>query len=315
MRLLKLSLLFAILLSFTIIYLSCDDSGIINNNKVDLTFSNLQRLDPQLDGLYEGWVSFPDIGYISIGKFNISSAGIPVDTNGNPLTFKLKYQVEDINTATGGLITIVPPGGVDTFGTKFLAGPKSSNENYILFNVSMESDSILGWIASQFPYDNAQYMICNPTDTSHLGTRGLWFTKDINGTSKSITIAGLWGKPWTYQAWVIDTVANMTYNIGRFDDADHGDDYHQCEGNNPEFDKPGNDWVQPNCPGGMPSIVNLNAGKYKVMITLEPKNDINWSPFFIRLFYGTIMVSAPGVVASIPNVTALPTAVIQVSKN
>ena len=319
MKFIKLSSFLAIATAITFIYLSCDDAGIINNNNMSFTFKNLQNLDTSVDGIYEAWIYFPLNGYISIGKFNISISGQPVDPSGQPITFKLKYQVPDINGALGGLVTIVPPGGgVDTFGTKFLAGPKTSNNNYLVFNVSMESDTILGSAATQMPYDTARYILYNPTDSiSRIGYKGIWFTKDTNGNEASLTLSNIPpNRSWIYQAWVMDNSSRKIYNVGRFSSPNGNDDYNNCQGPNPGFNKPGNDWIEPDCPPGMPQITNLNNGNYSVFITLEPKyRAAETNPFFIRLFSGNISVSAPGVMATIPNVTILPTATIQISKN
>lgn len=70
-------LLLLISVSFITVYQSCDDAGVLPTYDVTFSQTNMKRLSPQADGLYEAFMSFNSSGghndnaYISMGKFNI----------------------------------------------------------------------------------------------------------------------------------------------------------------------------------------------------------------------------------------------------
>jgi hypothetical protein len=284
-----------------------------------------------VDGIYEAWISVPvhmfdhdDELYISCGRFNVNpSTGGIIDTNGNPVSLTLKFKPANINDAEDALITIEPPFDTDTLpGIRLLGGTVTNSAEFLTANLSMTYDHILGTIAEGFPAATAGYILNTPTSDTTAYNKGLWFTADTNGTSTSLTVMSIPDTlDWTYQAWVFEVDRadhEHIYNMGRFSNPSLADDNQQCQGNPPSFvyNKPGHDWIQPNCPGGgLPDILNLNTGTYRVVITLEPRTELAvTNPFFIRLFEGVISVAGPGTVGNVQNVTALPTATIKIAK-
>jgi hypothetical protein len=319
-----------LMLCFVFLFNSCDDSGITaDKKKIEFSFTGLQRLNQQVDGVYEGWLSVgsgldhDDNSYRSVGRFNISASGQLVDTAGNPASLNLS-RISDVNLTEDALITSEQPGDNDTLpGIKLLGGVKTIVSGSLVFEMSMGYSEILP-VSGQFAGATARYMLASPTNqyASNTPQLGIWFSLDTNGSSTGLTLPTLPDTAeWTYQAWIVDNLdsVNNIYNIGRFTRSDQADDNSQCKGPNNVWNVPGSDWIQPNCPGGgIPDIVNLNNSNYKVWITLEPKSETNGlpRPFFIRLFYGTVLVTGGfGNTFSVGNTTSLPTAQIRLSVN
>jgi len=327
----KIFLLFCCLLSTLL--LNCSDSNTTQPvNTADISVTNLKPLNPQVEGVYEAWVSVEtsldhdDEAYRSLGRFNIASNGSLIDTLGNPFSLKIS-RIGNINLTEDALITIEPPGDNDTLpgNIKFLGGAKSPQGNTLVFNLTMGYSEILGNIALQFSTASAEYLLASPsTGDSNQFNRGIWFSKTTSGpTVPGLTLPTIPDTlDWTYQAWVIDsTNTSWLYNIGRFNASLEVDDYQQCQFNPPAqtWPVPGNDWIQPNCPGGgLPDITNLNSGIYRLLITLEPRFEQGSAllkPFYIQLFYGNLLPGTYGTVLSLPNVSAgtMPSAVIRLS--
>jgi hypothetical protein len=309
---------------------SCDDAGVTVDKK-NITFSQtgLKPLNQQSEGVYEAWISLStsldhgDDAYISVGRFNISSTGGLLDTSGGTGSLNLN-SIPDVNATEDAIITIELPGDNDTIpGTRVLGGAKVIEGGFVVFNMTMDYSEVLP-ISNQFSSASAQYLLASPTEqfASFNLTHGIWFTLDTNGSAPGLTLPSLPDTAeWTYQAWVVDNrdSVNRIYNIGRFTKSNDKDDNQQCEANPPAqtWLLPGHDWIQTNCPGGgIPDIDNLNNSNFKVMITLEPKFETGGlsKPFFIRLFYGNLLVTGPfGSTATAPNTTVLPTAKIKLS--
>ncbi len=307
---------------------SCDDAG-VSVDKKNITFShaNLKPLNQQTDGVYEAWISVGtgldhgDDAYISVGRFNISAAGELLDTSGGAGALNLNG-ISNVNLTEDALITIEPPGDFDTIpGTKLLGAAKVIEDGFVVFNLTMDYAEVLP-ISNQFAGATARYLLASPTDNyaSFNLIHGLWFSQDTTGSSPGLTLPSLPDTAeWTYQAWVVDNrdTVNRIYSIGRFMVSNQPDGNQQCSGSLPGWNLPGHDWIQANCPGGgIPDIDNLNNSNFKVMITLEPKFETGGlpSPFYIRLFYGTVLVSgAFGSTSTVANTTVLPTAKIKLS--
>jgi hypothetical protein len=75
--------------------------------------------------------------------------------------------------------------------------------------------------------------------------------------------------------------------MGRFQDPYHADldAAGPCKGPNQGWDKPGQDWIQSNCPPGKPQIYFGNR-VHGVFITLEPVfRQVGDNPFYLKLFW------------------------------
>jgi hypothetical protein len=193
----------------------------------------------------------------------------------------------------------------------------------------MTYNEILGNIAAQFSSSAAKYLLASPTtgDTTQF-YRGVWFSQNLGGSIPGLTLGSIPDTmDWTYQAWVIDSrdSLNYIYNIGRFDAPNERDNNQQCEQIQPveQWNLPGHDWIQANCPSGLPEINSsnpLNNGFFRLLVTLEPRFEQGIAiskPFYIKLFYGNLEPSSYGTVLNLANVSAacLPSAVIRLSTN
>ena len=321
-----------LILSIAFIYSSCsDDTANPTQNVIDFSYTNLKPLNQNVEGVYEAWLSVEtgfdhdDAAYRSLGRFNITSSGLIVDTSGNPFTLKLN-RISNINQTEDALVTIEPPGDNDTIpgNIRLLGGAKTQQGSSLVFNLTMSYNEVLGNIATQFPSSTAKYLLASPTtgDTNQFN-RGAWYTQNTNGSVPGLTLSSIPDTmDWTYQAWVIDSrdSTNRIYNMGRFDKPDTTDSYNQCQGSLPPWLVPGNDWIQPNCPSGIPQITDFNNGFYELLITLEPRFEQGSAiskPFYLKLFYGNLEPSTYGTVLNLANVSSsyLPSAVIRLTTN
>src|SRR5690349_9461681 len=111
MNLIKL-LVFAIFVSL-IIYMGCDDSGILPSEvpkgRISFTPANLKTLDVNTDGFYKLWIGLDSAGnrvWYSAGEFNVNATGTPVDLSGNAMTFTYTGDTNQLYLATRALVTL-----------------------------------------------------------------------------------------------------------------------------------------------------------------------------------------------------------------
>ncbi len=296
------------ILTFPILYIGCDNSGIVvHSPSAVFDHGNYPNLPDDEHATYELFVSFSSGAngqgpktYCSMGKFNIATTGQAVDLSGSPIKFKFDFS-PDMSKAVDAIITIEPYPDNDTVpnGPVFMGGGKALVNTVYEFDFTMNFWGGLGQIADQFRTDNAQFILASPSAgyPSAQFTRGVWFTPDSTGTNPGITCASLPDSlKWTYHAYLIDTrdTVNGIYNIGKFQDPNAADGLGSCFGNGNAWNKPGQDWIQSNCPGGGVHDIDgtfpysLNNGNYKLLVTLEPKSRTLKTPFFFRVFYGPI---------------------------
>lgn len=326
MKPLKLTI-FIFALAFTSLYFSaCDDSGVVTPTKnVNFSFSNLQRLDKNVNGLYEAWMRYPTssgVTYISCGKFNVStSQNEIVDSQDNPVTLKMRYIPPNINSINCAMVSIEGPNDHDTIlnGTRIMGGSVTITDTNITSSLSMTYAEILGSIAQNLPGASARYILNTPTtlETNDF-YKGIWFCDTSSSNNSLFTGVGVipGSMDWVYEGWIIHKTNQNLYSTGRFSDPGHADNdgAGPYKGPDPAYDRPGQDYVSINSP-----IATLENGEYAIKITLEPKNESGPAlsqPFFISIFYGDIPTTLTyGQVSSpMTNYSAnLPTATIQIS--
>jgi len=329
---LKLFKLISVLIFFIIIAViinSCNDSGVENTGKNtgQLTVQNLKPLNTSIEGYYEAWVSIEslsadhgDEAFRTIGKFNVKDDGSLIDKNGNPYKPDLSH-IPNINATADAIITLEPPGDNDTIPgeSRIAGGSKTTVGNELVFNLSMNNADVLGTRADQIASaPEATYILAAPTtgDTNQY-KRGSWFSKNTGGTMAGLilpTIPDTLG--WWYQAWIIDTTGqDHYYSVGRFYNPAGADDNSACDTNvAPPWNLPGQDWIRTTCFGANPLITDLTSGKYKILVTLEPKFEQGTAlnlPFFIKLYEANIINQAYGTLNSIPNSFQMPGGVLK----
>lgn len=307
-KLTKILFIKVLLISLPIIYFGCDDSGVvIHSPSAGFSQGGLLPLGAEENATYELFVSFGSgtdnnlNTYCSMGKFNIAPTLQVVDLSGAPVNFKFNF-TPDMTKAVDAIITIEPKPDNDTLpnGPVIMGGIKTIVSNVYVFNFSTQYSNAFGTIASQFLTDSAKFILASPTAgiPSSLYTRGVWFTTDSTGNNPGISCASIPDSlGWIYHAYVVDSrdTVNGIYDIGRFQNPGGGDDFNSCYSiGGASWIKPGQDWLQANCPGaGLHDIdgtapYSLNNGSYNLLITIEPKSRTATTPFFLRMFYGNI---------------------------
>jgi hypothetical protein len=332
MKYLRFPLIVITIITLPLLLNSCGDGGVSETPKVTgLTVSGLPTLITTTDGYYEAWVSVEeaagdhgDAAYRTLGKFNVRNDGVLIDPNGN--NFSPDAGGIDLNKIEDALISIEPTGDADTIlnGTKFLGAAKSVENGVLVFRLSMSYSHILGNIANNLPNATAKYILAAPTDTTNdpeSYKRGVWFTIDTLGQAAGLTVGQISDTlDWKYQAWVFDgrdTVA-WRYDMGKFNGPNDPDNFQQCQVVLPSWNKPGQDWTRPGCPGnGVPDITDLTTdNRYILVVTLEPKIETQGlgRPFQLVLFHGRIPAGTLyGEVKQINNTVKLPTAELRLS--
>ncbi|HJY62640.1 MAG TPA: hypothetical protein VJ455_00675 [Ignavibacteria bacterium] len=327
MRYFRLITLIIILTAASSIINSCNDSGVETaTNSGSLTVQNLKPLTTSIEGYYEAFVSIEtsadhgDEAYRTIGKFNVLTNGSLVDKNGNPYKPDLS-RIPNINAIEDAIITIEPPGDNDTIPgeSRIAGGLKTVSGSELIFNLSMNYTEVLGTRADQIASaPEANYVLAAPTtgDTNQY-KRGSWFSKNINGTQAGLTLPVIPDTlGWWYQAWIIDTTSqDYYYSMGRFYNSSAGDDNSSCDTNiAPPWNLPGQDWIRLSCFGANPPITDLTTGKYKILVTLEPKFEQGSAlnlPFFIKLYETNIMSQSYGNITIMPNMFQMPGGVLK----
>jgi hypothetical protein len=301
-------LIFSILLVLSL--QSCDDSGVEHGfgpkGKITLTFKNFKHLDQNVDGIYEAWLRLDSAGnrtYYSLGKFNMTPSGQPVDSIGSPMEFKFSGDTNSLYHAAVALITVNPPGtNNNSPGPAHLISTQLTiNQDSIYGTLLISGTDALGSAGQQLMYvptgssgNHGYFEITTPTGWQSTCVRGIWFG-DQNRPFLPDGIELQPGCGWVYEGWVAD-ITNPSnpiyYSTGRFRDPGHAD-YDAagpCKGPNQPFDRPGEDWVSDSCSiQGKPPITNLSNGRYQAFISLEPEYETPsmvayGSPFFLKLF-------------------------------
>lgn len=322
------AILIVLLIIFSIISLvpiSCDDSGVIANNskltagRIGLEQQGLKHL-ASFEGIYYLWLKQDSVDansqhhtlWYNLGRFDISATGDIIDSNGNAMVFNYSGDTNYLPRSTDALITIetpgtfgpVIPGPVHLISVQF-DHPHDSLGGIMKLSGRLALGSVGQTLGSRKTPINqrawVKYTLQAPTSAIQSDCRkGLWFC-DTGGTSYFPTGMQLNGSEgWYYEAWVTDTSNPSNpfyYSMGRFLDPYHRDfdSAGACRGpNGPGWDKPGQDWIQGNCPAGKPSIDFYNH-VHGVMITLEPVFKPQGEyPFYLKLFWQASIVISCG---------------------
>jgi hypothetical protein len=293
---------------------SCDDSGTLPPNTprglINFTQKNLRTLNPDVDGVYELWIRLDSATgqeFQSLGRFNIGGNNSIVDLDGSPKTFKYDGDTNRLYLTTTAIVSI-EKGGFNTFPSpsRIISTNMTVTRDSIYGKLSMSGSDAFGSVGSNmFTAPRGLYTLQTPSGSPSDCYKGLWFCSATGDTATMPEGLALTpGKGWVYQAWVADTSQPGNfyyYSIGRFYDPRYtdNDSTGPCGGPNPSYNKPGQDWIQPNCIPGKPDIISLASGFYQVFITIEPEDEVIGSqayetPFFFRLFWQSIIVTSVG---------------------
>lgn len=324
---------FILLILLPYILNSCGEDTVTPKTANEFSVQNLKPLNTAVDGMYEAWVSIEtngdheDANLRTIGKFNVSSKGSLIDKNGNSFQISLSH-VPDVTKISDAIVTIEPPEDEnDTIPSesRLMGGIKVSQNGTLTFNLSMNYSEVLGTKADQI--DNApeaNYVLSAPTtgDTNQY-KRGAWFSSNISGTIAGLQLPVIPDTlGWWYQAWIVDSTASgnlQFYNMGRFTNANGPDDFDPgCNDTiAAPWNLPGQDWIKPNCPSSSyPPITDLTIGKYKILVTLEPRSEQGTAlqaPFFMTLYQNKINGQSYGTINNLSNIFDMPGGFLKIS--
>jgi hypothetical protein len=236
-----------------------DEGDEVPADTLAFTFSTLPELDR---GHYEGWAIYGS-EKVSTGTFTV----------GDDYEFSVD---RDLSEADKLVITIEPENDTDDrpSGVAILAGAVEGTTVDLSFPVSFEDAS-------------GTFLLGTPSDDSASPTAGIWFI-DVPSPSPSLELPNL-PSGWTYEGWVVADGTPLT--TGRFDDPASGDDFDGFSGPQDSPDFPGEDFLR-NAPSGIEFPLDLSAGGYKAVISVEPDIDgvdpTGDNPFAIKPLAGEI---------------------------
>ncbi|MFN0152704.1 MAG: hypothetical protein ACKVU1_18530 [bacterium] len=301
------------------------------NVSLEVSVTGLEELDAG-KGHYEAWIGFPqpesdkrapdagaaplhsDLEFISVGKFRVNSAGAIEALDGGTPEWNLRsdrnasfaaeawisIEVEgDVDTIPGGLLLAGEFVGTDRRGTSSLRGGYRT-----IWDLQL-ADLNLATLAGS-------YTLSTPSDANANNEgQGLYWA---NGTLPGLTtMPVLDGVKITYEGWIEKIASGEVISMGRFTARDTLDS-----------DGPGAGVsvtaATPNFPGQEFTAAaqeTLNAGGYRVFITLEPALDNDPArPTQFELLSHTIVAAAQtGVATPATNVTAgYPTAFVVLNR-
>jgi len=292
-------LLLGILLS--LVYLSCDDSGVGPSNipagVVTVRQTNLKQLDNNVEGVYQLWLRLDTAGMLtdySLGKFNIGGSGEITNTSGGSMQFVFPGDTNKLYQAIAAFITVEPPNDTnpDPSTAVLLSGQTSVVLDSVYSTLTLGGSLALSSAGLELMSNgsNAGFSISAPTAGSSFCWEGIWFcdTSASHNTFFPSNIQLQTGG-WFYQGWVVDNTnpnSPVYYTTGRFSNP-YGPDFDgagPCAGTLPPYQKPGQDWILGVCPTGVPQITEQNKANFGVFVTIEPAYEQYGSQAFQKPF-------------------------------
>lgn len=256
-------------------------------NSVVLSLDNLSITNLAFDGHYEAWAR---VGgeLISLGRFNINEFGELVDTETDSTIAEFDAGT-DVSTATEILISVEPPSDGD---------PASSGVYILRGDVSDHAAGLETQISGVDQLENdatAEFVLATPSDDDSFPVNddhGIWFLTRPGPAAGLLNLPDL-GPDWQYEGWVVDisdTFNPLYYSTGTFTSGEGFDsDQAGAMGGGPEY--PGQDFVDYH--GG--PVLDLDAGNFAVMVTIEPTLDqATDRPFMLTVFRDGIATDALG---------------------
>ncbi|MFQ5743722.1 MAG: hypothetical protein ACE5HV_09065 [Acidobacteriota bacterium] len=221
-------------------------------HSVIFTFQGLRPL-AEGQGLYEAWaVKARDT--ISLGRFNINDAGMPVDENGVPIE-RFTSLDKNIDKAIGMLITIQSPTSIPDrpSAAQILQGTVDKSVAHLTVPAPNGIEEAGGF-----------YRVFTPTDGPDTNeASGLWAIS-ADGTP-SLSLSGT-TQGFLYEHFIF--INNVTVFMGRFSATDQPDSANLSSGEQPAPSVPGEDFLQ-NPPMGLEFPADLSGAR--LIVTLEPR--------------------------------------------
>lgn len=298
----KYLLIFFVMAS-SVLYYSCDDSGIIPQESTAgiITFNQILKLptlDPPNDGFYCLWILLTDTSnaprILNLGTFNVLPNGSAVDINGEPITFTMiPADTVDLGRAVYSVVTVQKDQFVTPSNTVILGGPFTVTNDSVTAELRFNDPLALGTVGDTLIQRRHRgYMINTPSNSGANCEKGIWFaTPSGESTLPEVQLNS--GGGWQFRGWLRNKITNETFSTGVFFDprAADLDGAGPCSGSEQGYNAPGQDWVQPGCA----NIVNIYDGNHEVFIVLEPRGRTDvLPPFNLKLYWQSIIVSSLG---------------------
>ena len=337
----------SVIILFAFLSLTCEPESLLvdagSASHITLTVRNLQTL-PHGEGHYEAWISFSSSGiskssakssatslakglgvqhnessYVSIGRFNVDSAGHLLGMDGTPFTPRFA-KVRNPQYMADAIMTIEAEGDSDDIpGPAFIGGIVSGDPRVASASLSTEYEDAIG---DNISVAQGNFLLATPTssDTAD-SSSGIWLMKSLAPLASGFVDLPPLGARWRYEGWVRSCCLGtpehreyLNFSTGKFGSATgfDSDSAGARKGpTGPGYPFPGQDFT------GVKRMI-LNNGSYEVMITIEPEPDNSSYPFETLTLFAPERIPAtvsPGVPQQLHNnAAALPAAKIRVVK-
>ncbi|MFN0150287.1 MAG: hypothetical protein ACKVU1_06185 [bacterium] len=247
-------------------------------------------LAPIGGGHFEMWHRTRDGVNLSIGKFRLDTGGDIVDLSGAPITSFTAGG--DLLLSLRIFITVETEGDSDAIPSRsiMLSGAVADS-----FATLKPDTAVTNAIYDLSTLGGAYFLNTFTTadDTTDFDS-GIWFYKESRseeiGDSTTLALPVL-RDGWVFEGWVARISTGEAYSTGRFlstFDSDHdlagatagpdGIDINQDgRGDGPLF--PGQEFVRVS--GGIPGLLDLDGGDFRVFVTIEPGLDNDPGPFIL----------------------------------
>ncbi len=245
------------------------------------------NLDPLTNGTtYQGWIIVDGVPKPT-EKFTNAS--------GNR-TFT--FVADDLERASEFILTIEQAGDNDNTPseTRILKGDFNGNSASLSFEEAVTS----------FIGTSGTFFMSTPTDNDDTNEdSGVWFIDNSSGSNMAGLTLNTLRNGWKYEGWVV--INNVPVSTGTFTDPAQADDFNPYSSTaNPAPPFPGEDFLNNSAsPDGVTFPVNLRGST--VVISIEPANDLDKEPFFLKPLSGNIQLTdAPGDLLTMNANTAIP---------
>ncbi len=256
-------------------------------------------LAPIGGGHFEMWHRTRNGQNLSIGKFRLDAGGNVVDLAGAPITSFTA--AGDLLLSLRIFVTVEIEGDTDAMPSRsvILSGAVADS-----FATLKPDSAVTNTFYDLSVYGGAYFLNTFTTADTTDYDSGLWFYKESNsddvGDSTTLLLPVL-RDGWVFEGWVGRISTGEAYSTGRFlstFDSDHdfagatagpdGIDINQDgRGDGPLF--PGQEFVQVS--GGVPGLLDLDGGDFRVFVTIEPSPDNDPGPFILPVMEDALVES------------------------
>ncbi len=289
--------------TLTVLFYSCDDSGVTpvvhNTGAISLTAVNFKPLNQSVDGVYELWMYFDSAApsWVNAGRFNVNGSGGIISESGGSMSFSLGADTNRMSHLTICLVSVEGPGTNNPApSSSHLIASGISTSNFYADSISaalkMSDVNALSQAGSVLTADTGRglFFLLSPSTNNANCTQGIWLCDSSGRPSMPLGLNLDPNGGWSYKLWIIDNITTTTYSAGKFTslNAADSDGAGPCKGPGNGLNAPGQDFIQSG--GGCPDLPNLTDGHHGVFITLEPNCRTDFSqPFPLKVYFQDVI--------------------------